>query len=157
MIDYREICAALADAVYGGEHESSIPSDQGWSQVDLDGDNVGDYVTSINGFAAAAYTDGSGNIVISYRGSSPDDPSDWLLNNLPQAFDITQDQFSNAVDFYKQIFDLFPDKNITVTGHSLGGALAQMMGAYVESGRINEVNNPDQKKLWRQLSGNSRF
>lgn len=134
-MDEREIFAALADAAYGNDgkinHESSIPS--GWSLIkrDYNGDGtVGideGYKTSISGFAAAAYKNGN-EIIISYRGTT--NLNDWLTGNAGIMFDKIMEQYYEANKFYYTIRDENPTAIISFAGHSLGGALAQLMGAY---------------------------
>lgn len=79
-----------------------------------------------NGFYAAAFDDENGTIVIAFRGSNEMDdmPSDWqiMTENLP-------DQFTQANAFYRELAQKYPEKRFVLTGHSLGGSLAQLVGA----------------------------
>lgn len=98
----------------------------------------GDYelVQSINnkqnGFSAAAYSNGK-DVYISYAGTDDafDMKSDYdlMMGKIPQ-------QYSDAKSFYDIVKSTYPDKNITLTGHSLGGSLAQL----VASTAGNDVN-----------------
>ncbi len=134
----RITCAALADAVYGDHesdninHELSIPSD--WTQIQDDWDNNGTtddkYYETNSGFAGAAYKNGN-EIVISFRGTEPTTAED-LWADLQIGLGQVPDQFYDALDFYYKVKAANPTANITITGHSLGGALAQLVGAIAE-------------------------
>ena len=96
----------------------------------------------INGFQAIAFgkdVDNDGkfdDIVISYRGS--DSALDWGIDDLQIALGLIPSQKAGALNFYNSIInnDLVSSSvKITLTGHSLGGALTQLVaaetGAYV--------------------------
>lgn len=98
-------------------------------------------------FFAVAYKFPDNSVVISYRGTD-----DWSLTagDPPNAFGIatsgstTTAQGALAFSFYNSVVgtltpaDLNPlDANITLTGHSLGGGLAGLVGSvYGKSGAI---------------------
>lgn len=142
MID-KKLYELFADLVYGGElRESKIPNE--WKQLSIWGEEKEKYYNQIKifnniefGFAAAAYYNNSSNqIIISYRGTS--DILDWLNGNLGiVTADLLCNVFMQQFQYAKQIFEtvrsLYPNAKISFTGHSLGGALAQLMGAYCES------------------------
>lgn len=86
-------------------------------------------------FKAEIYTDGSGNFVLSYRGTA-EGMDDWM-NNFTQGTgfttDGTQDKFSGtAVNTAMEFQRLFGDhaeggsSNLAITGHSQGGGLASV-------------------------------
>ena len=80
-----------------------------------------------NGFQAIVYKNGN-NIAISYRGT--DTPKDFILSDIPMGTKILLPvQYKNANEVYKQIKQMYPNANITLTGHSLGGSLAQLISA----------------------------
>ena len=100
------------------------------------------------GFAAYAFKHPlRSKIVIAYRGShdamdvqSPDWGTDWLFNDLDWLMDwILNDgmmfiggrgtQLQNALDFYDDVYTVSGCENISVTGHSLGGGLADIVAA----------------------------
>lgn len=79
-----------------------------------------------NGFQATVYQKGS-DIVISYRGT--DTPKDFIRSDIPMLTNFRPEQYQNANKVYQQIKQSYPNYNITVTGHSLGGSLAQLVSA----------------------------
>ncbi len=79
------------------------------------------------GFAAVALRHGD-EIIIAFRGTDDiidygNDSTMWLLRKLP-------DQAYNALVFYDKIKKKYPQTEILLTGHSLGGSLAQIVGAW---------------------------
>ncbi len=79
-----------------------------------------------NGFQATVYKNGN-EITISYRGS--DTTIDFIGSDRQMLGNKIPNQYLNANEVYKQIKQLYPNSNITVTGHSLGGSLAQLVSA----------------------------
>ncbi len=93
-----------------------------------------------------------GKVIIAYRGSMPPENfslnefiQDWINNDfkdivggdMPRQFEETEDiQNETAVSFFEKAKNFLTEEaklnysqNITVTGHSLGGALAQLTAA----------------------------
>lgn len=104
------------------------------------------FETSTNGFAAAAFKNfTTGEIVFSFRGSDPNLTNvDWTLSNLQIATSLSiPAQFANAENFVFNTLNthsptsyatkaamynaIGATSNISFTGHSLGGGLAQYM------------------------------
>jgi hypothetical protein len=77
------------------------------------------------GFYAVAYDTPDG-IVISYRGT--DEPKD-VLSGWTSLVGVIPDQALLAAQFYQSVKAANPGITITLTGHSLGGALAGFVGS----------------------------
>ncbi len=104
-----------------------------------------------DGFFAAAFESPDGDIIIAYRGSEGSgaigalklwDKSeiDWWGTNLSMFLGINlSSQFSQAIKFYDLVRQENPNKTITLTGHSLGGALASYV-AINRNVRCDNVN-----------------
>lgn len=93
-----------------------------------------------NGFAAYAFINNDNEVVIAYRGSKPlnetwndDTINDWIKNDLPMIFGnyaTDKTQFYDVIDFYEDIAKNNSIKTISTTGHSLGGAWANVVSVY---------------------------
>jgi uncharacterized Tic20 family protein len=79
-----------------------------------------------SGFYAAALKYDDGTIGIAFRGTSS-----WTdaLVDLLMGFGIKHQQFHDAEEFYENALTRFGSLRLFVTGHSLGGSLAQYIGA----------------------------
>lgn len=77
------------------------------------------------GFNASAYQKDN-QIVIAYRGTND-------VQDFSSGYQLVQDklpeQFNDANKFYQELKSMNPDKKIMLTGHSLGGALAQLVAS----------------------------
>ena len=85
------------------------------------------------GFSGTVFKNTETNeYVIAFRGTEWGDKLDWV-HNAKMAFLYEGPQFDSAFDFTnKQIAEILakdPDAKISLTGHSLGGSLAQAVGA----------------------------
>ncbi len=78
------------------------------------------------GFSATAYLS-DGKIVIAYRGT--DDLTDIVTGWTTGAGFINQPQAQLAIKFYQAVAAEFPNMEIALTGHSLGGGLAGYVAA----------------------------
>lgn len=82
-------------------------------------------VSAPNGFHAKAL-EKDGVVMVVFRGS--DDMGDLRVDHQMLSGKLP-DQFQNAVDFMEQVRAANPDKKIVVTGHSLGGALTELVSS----------------------------
>ncbi len=121
-VDY----ARLSLAVYGDD----IP--EGWKEFGIPRDKNDE-----NGFYARAYQNlATGEVVLAFRGTEPSDPHDVLgadvaIANAAYGGDGRHPQFLEALKFGLAVRDearkrKIDASRITVTGHSLGGYLAQL-------------------------------
>ncbi|MHB1198395.1 MAG: alpha/beta hydrolase family protein [Polaromonas sp.] len=125
-IDY----ALMAGASYISTRASGnqFPVPQGWTKV-VNPDSY--FRDPITGFEAISFTNGT-EIVISYAGT---DPSAGLLSgdwqtNFALINGNWSDQLLQAAEYYLQIKAANPGASITLTGHSLGGGLAALVGVF---------------------------
>ena len=94
----------------------------GWRQVDLNGNTTYGPTgkSKLTGFAYDIYENIKTNdVVFAFRGT--DDKKDWWLANIIIGI---SPQYKQAVKRFQKYVNAHPDKNITVTGHSLGGGIA---------------------------------
>ena len=91
-------------------------------------------VTSPNGCTAAAFSDGAGNVIISFQGTQTVQQSqaDQLLMTGVNGSRIPA--FQDAVAFTRSVEQVaasmgVPSSSVYVTGHSLGGALAEYVAS----------------------------
>ncbi len=85
------------------------------------------------GFYAETFVRGN-DVVISFRGTDVErgnkaKAQDFVLSDIPMGAKLLPAQIVNAQKYYKEIKKQFPNSNIIFTGHSLGGSVAQILGA----------------------------
>ena len=126
--------ALMAGAAYASTRavDNQIPAPEGWYRV-------AQRIDDTSGFEAYAFGNAptlaaSTEIVIAYAGTNPNsllDP-DWLAN-AGLATGTGSDQLVRASRFYLDIQGgTSSSTTITLTGHSLGGGLAALVGVYFD-------------------------
>ena len=127
--------AALSEAVYAGPGSTTAPA--GWSKI-AESPSAPNSAGSANGYFGAAYrSDATGEIVVANRGSrmtAEGLKQDWGTSDVQIAAQGSRGvpgAFNDAEDFARSVKAANPDATISYTGHSLGGAEAQ-----VQAGRL---------------------
>ena len=99
-----------------------------WEPVAFEDRSSDGSVKAKFGFAAIAYKNKTTNeIVIAYRGT--DSMGDIVISDVQIALKDDPQQASKAVKFYERVKEMYPDSEISLTGHSLGGSLAHYVSA----------------------------
>lgn len=94
-----------------------------------------DYKTGVlsSGFQGSVFKNKRRKVlIIAYRGTDFSHKNDWIFTNLLLGMQVVPDALTCAVWFYEKVAtdpDL-KDYEIHVTGHSMGGALAQYIACY---------------------------
>ena len=102
---------------YGFAHVNEM---ERWKVVDYSEDNR---TYKIDNFSATTYKNGN-NIIIAYRGTNEN--LEWLDNVVCYGLGNYHTEEQQARAYAKKIVQLYPDCSIYITGHSLGGYLAQI-------------------------------
>lgn len=113
--DYHEILRQAAIYAYHGK-DAEIP--EGYSLAE-----------SVRNVKTGFYADvlvGEDDVIIAIRGTN--DGGD-LNDDVAMTRSRIPEQTRDALDLYNRVKKEYPDKNITSTGHSLGGTLAEIVGA----------------------------
>ncbi|WP_025948696.1 lipase family protein [Geobacillus thermocatenulatus] len=129
----------IGDSVYTISHDRLEKWDKGewlkdnWEdyQSELENWKVIDFESSWNGYYGVAFQNKTtGEVVIANRGTQDwaDGVQDLALIN-PSTDEALLSQFASAQSFYNQVLIKAGNNRITVTGHSLGGAITQVLAA----------------------------
>ena len=140
-LKYYDLCYPKMLEVFTNHN---IKMSDEWKQIDLDKNNSGDFFTNKDtGFEATAFTRQK-TIAIVIRGmhlSNFTFDSFWRDKDGTSARSIffgnmgvpllgkVPAQFNDAIAFYKIVKKNFPDYKIVLVGKSLGGSLAELLGA----------------------------
>lgn len=90
------------------------------------------------GFAAYTFKNNNDEFVVAYRGSEPledwalNDPdyvADWIYQNANAFFGGVGTQLLEAIWYPKEIVNTYGTDSVVITGHSLGGALCDIVSA----------------------------
>ena len=114
-IDYHEILRQAAIYAYHGEN-AEIP--EGYSLAE-----------SVRNVKTGFYADvlvGEDDVIIAFRGTNDKDD---LNDDVAMARSRIPAQTRDALDLYDKVKMEYPDKEIVLTGHSLAGSLADIVGA----------------------------
>lgn len=113
---------------YGFAHVNEMES---WKVVDYSKDNR---ILKYDNFCATTYKNGN-NIIIAYRGT--DEDLEWVDNVVRYGLMNHHREEQQARAYAKKIVQLYPDCSIYITGHSLGGYLAQIGTAELVQRRMD--------------------
>jgi len=130
---FERNCAIMSGRAYLSTRleKNRFPIPNGWEQFKHEPDPE-------SGFEAVSFSRGDltkeggqgAEIVIAYAGTGPGSmliSSDWLTNyNL--AWGHCVDQLRQAAAYYMEMRKKYPNASITLTGQSLGGGLASLIG-----------------------------
>ena len=136
--------AQLADAIYD------------FDNITVDAWELVESISKSSGMQAGVYNNrDTGELTLAFRGTetcgfpcSFSETKAYLLDvaaDTALTFGFVNDQFKHAFNFAQDVVNRYPGRKITVTGHSLGGGLAQAVGAVLglETFAFNSSPVPD--------------
>jgi len=129
-IQYAQMAGAAYVSNRSKENKFPIPTD--WTPLK--------YKEYSSGFEAVSFQRGN-EIVISFAGTN--NAIDWIANS-GLATGIGSIQLYQAAEYYLQIKALYPDAEISFTGHSLGGGLAALLGVFFDKKAVTFDQAPFQ-------------
>jgi pimeloyl-ACP methyl ester carboxylesterase len=116
--------AAFSAAVYGLYGIGQASTDKGWIRL-------ANY-SEPSGLQAALFENSAGERVLAFRGTEKFSASDWSTDLEVKNGTVPQ-QFDDALELYQEIATQYGTEGLSVTGHSLGGALASWVAARTET------------------------
>lgn len=128
MVTAKEY-ARLCSVVY---RDGDIPP-EGWEI--LKGRN-GSYEHTKTGFYAEAWKNQSGDLVIAVRGTAN---KQGVYNDIQLGVGIVPDQYEHLKEYYDSVVEKNNDLNISITGHSLGGGLVQILSADLKHNNQKQI------------------
>ncbi|MGL6023383.1 MAG: lipase family protein, partial [Cetobacterium sp.] len=115
---------------------------QNWEIFYVDTKRASDLDKNSTGFYSVVFKNiKSDRYVIAYRGSEKypleDAYKDFIENDLKIGLGIKPLQFYNGLEVFDKLYDEFkiPKEKISITGHSLGGGIAQFVSIMVDKER----------------------
>ena len=104
---------------------------------------IDDFYDPSTGTSGTAFKDkNTGKVVVSYTGTNPD--GDFIKDGLTDIYSIGRGfgyHYDNAYTFYEKMAEKYGAENFILTGHSLGGNVAQRV-ALKYNARMTIVYNP---------------
>lgn len=120
---HHKACAYLAEEAYNFDKEWASASVEGYTRVK-------EYDTNNHqtGFQGCVF-ENEDCVIISYRGTDSEDTD--ISNNVQMYFNSCPRQYEDAMRLYDRVKNdkRFKGKKILITGHSLGGSLAQLVAS----------------------------
>ncbi len=116
--------ARLSDAAYD---DSGAPD--GWTRI-----ANSEPSSNNSGYQGAAFRkEGTNEIVVANRGTEPFSEKFADIGADKQMAEMkVPDQYQDARNFLSQVQDANRGAEVSITGHSLGGSLSQLLGAETE-------------------------
>jgi hypothetical protein len=100
------------------------------------------------------YNAGDQQYILAFRGSKG--AKDWKVDDVQIGLRLSVDRASACIEYAKQVKWQYPDAFILVTGHSLGGFLAQWVGLECDMPFVT-YNAPPAAGVYRGLSNVLKF
>lgn len=104
---------------------------------------IDDFYDPSTGTSGTAFKDKTtGKVVVSYTGTNPD--GEFIKDGLTDIFSIAfglGNHYDNAYTFYEKMVEKYGADNLILTGHSLGGNIAQRV-ALKYNAKLTIVYNP---------------